>query len=112
MWAAKKAFHDWWERTYAKPPAVEVEESPDAPFLKERAVAQGRLKSITRSEGGFNIVLASDDKEQVFYVSKANCLVDKLLFLLNKDVVVEYDASVGDTDVIPAYTIRLFRPPS
>lgn len=112
MWAAKKAFHDYWERTYSKPPVVEAEESPDAPFLRERAVAQGRLKSITRSEGGFNIHLATDDREQVFYVSKANCLVDKLLFLLNKDVVVEYDSSATGSGVTPAYTICLFRPPA
>lgn len=114
MWAAKKAFHEYWEREFARPPVVvEEEPSPDAPFLHERATAQGRLKSITRSEGGFNIHLSTDAQDLVFYVSKANCLVDKLLFLLNKDVVVEYDPSVkSETGVVQAYTISLFQPPA
>ncbi len=114
MWAAKKAFHDYWQNAYAKIPApMEQEPSPDAPFLLDRAVAQGKLTSITRTEGGFNIHLGVDVEDMVFYVSKANCLVDKLLFLLNKDVVVEYDASVkSPSGVIQAYTISLFRPPT
>ncbi len=51
-------------------------------------------------------------EKKVFYVSKANCLVDKLLFLLNKDVVVEYDSSITGVSITPAYTICLFRPPA
>ena len=114
MWAAKKASHDYWQNAHARAPVpVEQEPSPDVPFLLERAVAQGKLVSITRAEGGFNIHLGTDAQDIVFYVSTANCLVDKLLFLLNKDVVVEYDASAkSPSGMIQAYTISLFRPPA
>ena len=45
-------------------------------------------------------------------MSKANCLVDKLLFLLNKEVSVEFDPGIkGQDGSNQAYTICLYRPP-
>jgi hypothetical protein len=111
-WAAKKAFEDFWESEFGQVPEPVQEGLREAPAVAEKVAVLGRLKSITRSAGGFNVHVSDDMSDHVFYVSKANCLVDKLLFLLNKDVVVEYDPSVNGPDgLVQAYTITLFRPP-
>jgi hypothetical protein len=111
-WAAKKAFEDFWQTEFGQVPEPLEDDGQQAPVVSEKVAVLGRLKSITRSAGGFNVHVSDDVSDHVFYVSKANCLVDKLLFLLNKDVVVEYDSSVNGPDgLVQAYTITLFRPP-
>jgi hypothetical protein len=114
--AADGAFREYWEQQDQKKQTVSDGSSPRSPASPEHMVVYGRLKSITRTEGGFNVhVLESGSAgimERVFYVSKANCPVDKLLFLLDKEVSVEFDPGIrGQDGSDQAYTICLSRPP-
>ena len=116
MGAVNSTFRDYWEQQDQKKQPVSDKAFPQSPASPEHRVVYGKLKSITRTEGGFNVhVLESASAgivEHVFYVSKANCLVDKLLFLLNKEVSVEFDPGIkGQDGSNQAYTICLYRPP-
>jgi hypothetical protein len=116
MGAANGAFRDYWEQQDQKKQDEPDRAFPQVPASPEHRVVYGKLRSITRTEGGFNVHVAETAsagvREHVFYVSKANCLVDKLLFLLNKEVSVEFDPGIkGQDGSNQAYTICLYRPP-
>jgi hypothetical protein len=110
---AKSAFRDFWEARRRR--SVKVDRpSSDSRLPPDHQVVRGRLKSVSRTEAGFTVHVVEGNAQPVlehgFFVPNAAEVVERLLSLLDQEVLVEFDPSVRASEACPqAYTICLSR---
>jgi hypothetical protein len=109
--AANGAFRDFWEARRRR--CVKVDRpSSDSRVSPDHQVVRGRLKSVSRSDAGFVVHVVEGDarpvREHGFFVPNAPEVVERLLSLLDQEVLVEFDPTVRTPEASPqAYTISL-----